>query len=415
MSHQQFTAEEYKLIGLYVLTHWGGTANFAETDSTKIADPQLLLQLRDILQSQYQDGITAIPEARLNSDDSFSGIFEDEVNPKLIKRFNFTISADDTIAYKLLNPADVENFTEELEFAAAAAKKKKKNCTKGINCGGSCIAATKTCRKAVDAGTKKKTAELRKKVKGGGAAGKTSKATSSSATEGASEITAFSVSTDKKLINTKALEWSKEVEEIRQISRYGRINEDIDSLQKTIKRIEETPDGELSNKEAILAKFKEKQQALIKEKNELESKLVKNRYRDVNSERLEASRAIAGGIVADKQSKKLGVFDDKGKLQAAAIYSNKKSHIYIEELATSPWNLIDDPRKVKGAGTRAIAQAILENKRSGGKGVVILYPLSDAEPFYAKLGFKPKNNSDEWELSAENAEKLLAKLGLNND
>ncbi len=178
---QQFTKEECKLIGLYVVTHFDAL-NFAESaDSKSITDPQLLLELRDILQTQYQDGISAIPEARLNADDSFSGVFEDEVSPKLIKRFKFTISADDTIAYKLLNAADVENFTEELEFATAATtKKKKKNCTKGTSCGIGCISATKTCRKAPDAGTKKKTAELRKKVSTG--VGKQEKKTSNGKT-----------------------------------------------------------------------------------------------------------------------------------------------------------------------------------------------------------------------------------------
>jgi hypothetical protein len=159
----QFTKEEYKFIGLYVLTHLG-TLNFAESgDSTKITDPQLLLELRDILQTQYQDGITAIPEAYLNADDSFSGIFEDEVSPKLIKRFKFAIAPNDEISYKLLNAADVENFAEELEFATATTKKKK-NCTKGVSCGIGCISTLKTCRKTPDALTKKKTAELRKKV-----------------------------------------------------------------------------------------------------------------------------------------------------------------------------------------------------------------------------------------------------------
>ncbi|PLZ11277.1 hypothetical protein [Fischerella thermalis] len=154
----QFTKEECKFIGLYVLTHWGSTLQFTESGSTKISDPQQLLELRDILQTQYQDGITAIPDAQLNSDGSFSGIFEDKVSSQLTKRFKFIIFANDIISYKLLNANDVENFGE-LEFAAVA--KKKKNCVKGISCGRTCIAATKVCRKAPDAETKKKLNKLR--------------------------------------------------------------------------------------------------------------------------------------------------------------------------------------------------------------------------------------------------------------
>ncbi|WP_143867204.1 hypothetical protein [Nostoc linckia] len=122
-----------------------------------------MLELRDILETQYQDGITAIPQAQLNEDDSFSGIFLDRVNSKLTKRFKFEIN-DDEISYSLVNPGDVGDFTEEgLDFA----QKKASNCTKGIACGGSCISAKKTCRKNADAPTKKKISQVRTKVKGG--------------------------------------------------------------------------------------------------------------------------------------------------------------------------------------------------------------------------------------------------------
>jgi hypothetical protein len=162
----QFSEQEYKFVGLFVTRLLCDKAlEFAENDSIKITDPDLLLELRDILETQYQDGITAISEARLNSDDSFSGIFEDKVSSKLIKRFKFGIAPDDEISYSLVNPDDVENFTEdELDFAA----KKASNCTKGIACGAGCISAKKTCRKTADPPTKKKIAEVKKKVKGGG-------------------------------------------------------------------------------------------------------------------------------------------------------------------------------------------------------------------------------------------------------
>ncbi|MCC5644772.1 hypothetical protein LC607_17870 [Nostoc sp. CHAB 5824] len=168
----QFTEQEYKLVGLYITRLLSDKLEFAENDSIKITDPQLLLELRDILETQYQDGLSAITEAQLGSDDSFSGIFEDKISSKLTKRFKFAIAGrraagiapDDEISYSLLNALEVANFTEDeqLDFAT----KKASNCTKGIACGGSCISAKKTCRKTADAGTKKKIAEVKKKALG---------------------------------------------------------------------------------------------------------------------------------------------------------------------------------------------------------------------------------------------------------
>ncbi|MBH8566733.1 hypothetical protein I8748_32055 [Nostoc sp. CENA67] len=178
----QFAEHEYKIVGLYVTRLLCDRAiEFAENDSTKITDPQLLLELRDILETQYQDGITAIPQAQLNANDSFSGIFEDRVDSKLTKRFKFAIAPDDEISYSLVNPSDVEEFADSLRSASHrasldfVAQKKASNCTKGIACGGSCISAKKTCRKNADAPTKKKIAQVRTKVKAEGSSSKPQK------------------------------------------------------------------------------------------------------------------------------------------------------------------------------------------------------------------------------------------------
>lgn len=134
---------------------------FAEAvEGTKITDPKLLLELRDILESLYQDGVTSIPQASMLADESFTGIFKDKVATGLTKRFSFTITSDDEISYELLNPDDVENFVEPVDFA----QKKAKNCTKGVACGGGCISANKTCRKNADPATKKKIAKVRQSL-----------------------------------------------------------------------------------------------------------------------------------------------------------------------------------------------------------------------------------------------------------
>lgn len=138
--------------------------DFAEPTPIKSVDD--LLALRDIIQGVYLDGISAIPEAYLDGE-NFVGIFEDEINNQLTKRFSFVLS-ESGIRYKLLNPNDVNNYDfAEVEFAASR-QKKKKNCTKGISCGDSCIAANKICRKGSGDIDKGKVTKLKKRVKGGG-------------------------------------------------------------------------------------------------------------------------------------------------------------------------------------------------------------------------------------------------------
>ncbi len=228
----QFSEQEYKFVGLFVTRLLCDKAiEFAETDSTKITDPQLLLELRDILETQYQDGITAIPQAQLNADDSFTGTFEDKVGSKLTKRFKFAIAPDDEISYSLLNPGDVEDFAEELDFAAT---KKASNCTKGIACGGSCISAKKTCRKNPDAGTKKKIAEVKKKVKGGG----DTKPPSTPKTGGSGDKINYKVnhSDHKELINLGQKFSQKYLKEIPPTPKLLKLQE---RLQKAEQEIEE--------------------------------------------------------------------------------------------------------------------------------------------------------------------------------
>lgn len=136
----QFSEHEYKFVGLFVTRLLCDKAiEFTEEEGkTQIKDKQSLLDLKRILESSYTDGITAIPEAYLDELGDIVGIFEDKVSPKLTKRLRFKIT-DSEIIYSLLNPSQVESFSESLEFVAA--NKKPKNCKKGISCGGACLRA----------------------------------------------------------------------------------------------------------------------------------------------------------------------------------------------------------------------------------------------------------------------------------
>ncbi|WP_016949787.1 DUF935 domain-containing protein [Anabaena sp. PCC 7108] len=140
-------------------------AVFSESSNVAVKDANSLLELKAIIETVYQDGISAIPEAYLDGD-NFVGVFEDRVGEQLVKRFNFTLS-ESGIEYKLINPGDVSNFSE-VEFAAPFKPKKKKNCVKGISCGSSCISPTKSCRKGGDAIPGDRVTALKKKL--GGAA-----------------------------------------------------------------------------------------------------------------------------------------------------------------------------------------------------------------------------------------------------
>jgi phage gp29-like protein len=133
---------------------------FAES-KIRVTDSEDLLEMKSIIESTYLDGITAIPEAYYNSDNGeFVGIFEDKLSPQVTKRYKFSFTAED-IAYKLVNPGDLVNFSEEsLDYAA-----KGKNCTKGTQCGESCISATKQCRKNLPPGAKNTAVKLEKKLK----------------------------------------------------------------------------------------------------------------------------------------------------------------------------------------------------------------------------------------------------------
>jgi hypothetical protein len=141
-------------------------AVFSESNKVAIKDANSLLELRAIIETVYQDGISAIPEAYLDGD-NFVGIFEDRVSEQLVKRFNFTLS-ESGIDYKLINPGDVSNFGE-VEFANAPVKKKK-NCVKGVSCGIGCISPAKACRKGGDAIPGDRVAALKQSVGGGSGA-----------------------------------------------------------------------------------------------------------------------------------------------------------------------------------------------------------------------------------------------------
>lgn len=106
--------------------------------------------------------------------------------------------------------------------------------------------------------------------------------------------------------------------------------------------------------------------------------------------------------------------DKNGVTQIMAAISIKEGNkrqspsLYVDALATAPWNVVgDDPKRVKGAGTAMMKALAEESIKRGMEGKIMLYPLDDAVPFYRKLGFSAPNASGDMTLTPKAAHKLL--------
>jgi hypothetical protein len=355
-------------------------ADFAESKN-RITDRATLLQLKAILETAYKDGISSIPEAYLHDDDSFSGIFVDQVTPKVSKRLSFEISSDGDIAYQIINPEALQNFTESdweeefLDFAGA----KPKQCKKGISCGNSCINKDKECHKNGTAATK---AATKKAVT-------TAKATNTTATP------------------------TKTVPPMTVVS--GRSPAGLEKIQDTLYEWEDAHNGKLGTEE--LADKKAHGKSITPE----EGALINNRW-------------IVNAMTTDDDFKKRAVKDSNGNIQAVATVKNRtkknddydieylsghkhEKHLEIEYLATSPYNLpgANAPNKVKGAGTRMIAEVVKESQKKGYGGRVRLVATPEAEKFYEKIGFKVIGTEPMgykvYELSPSDATNFIKNIG----
>lgn len=76
-------------------------------------------QAIEILSTTYKDGITAIADLKEAEDGSYYGVFEDEVDGSLTKRYAFKIVPGDTedddvdIQYRAMNQLDIKNYAAE--------------------------------------------------------------------------------------------------------------------------------------------------------------------------------------------------------------------------------------------------------------------------------------------------------------
>lgn len=153
-----------------------------------------------------------------------------------------------------------------------------------------------------------------------------------------------------------------------------------------------------------------------KELREANAKIKNSGYKKQDLEVLDDNIGISAEIasyVDNKKAKLIGVVDDTGKLQSSAKYHAEGGHIYVDYLATAPWNLTDDhPNKTKGAGAKALANLAKISVEQGYGGKLKLTPLDKAKPFYKHLGFEVDDRAiDGMKLSREAAQKLIEKYG----
>lgn len=136
----------------------------------------------------------------------------------------------------------------------------------------------------------------------------------------------------------------------------------------------------------------------------------------LNFDRISDNSLIVSWQTAElekKKTKSIGLVNSNGDLESLALWKRRKDSIYIDLLSTSPVNLDpNDPRRVKGAGTRAIAAVVKKSLELGKNGQVTLAALDGAVSFYEQLGFR-QQKSGYYKLDASAAKALLEKTDLN--
>jgi hypothetical protein len=106
--------------------------------------------------------------------------------------------------------------------------------------------------------------------------------------------------------------------------------------------------------------------------------------------RIEANARLISLIQSDAVSTPenfRGVRDTNGSLQAGAIVTDMDDYLYVDYMATAPWNITrDSPRAVRRAATMLMAQIVRESIDQGYGGQIIVDAVGTAD-FYRTMGF----------------------------
>lgn len=129
---------------------------------------------------------------------------------------------------------------------------------------------------------------------------------------------------------------------------------------------------------------------------------LRKRYKD--------NRDIAAAVIlnAAVQPENIrAVRDRDGNMQAAALIAPLEDRIYVDFIATAPWNVTGGtPTSVKGAGKALMAEIVRESIRLGHEGRIELEALPSARSFYTSIGFT-KSSGKDYILSPEAARRFL--------
>lgn len=106
-----------------------------------------------------------------------------------------------------------------------------------------------------------------------------------------------------------------------------------------------------------------------------------------------------------------GVKDEIGHLQAGAIVTAMDDHLYLDYIATAPWNLVEiSPKHIRGAAKSLVCSIARESFERGYNGRIIVDAAGSAG-FYQKMGFVETGegsiNIPEMVLTSEAAHKLI--------
>jgi hypothetical protein len=106
-----------------------------------------------------------------------------------------------------------------------------------------------------------------------------------------------------------------------------------------------------------------------------------------------------------------GVRDNFGNLQAGAIVTAIDDSLYLDYIATAPWNLIPTlPKYCQGAASSLIRSIVRESLERGYNGRIIV-DVTGSFGFYQKMGFvdtgRGSENIPEMVLTSAAAHKLI--------
>ncbi len=124
--------------------------SFADSGKQAVTDSKTLSLVQSGLQKSLGRRITLLAGVTKTDAGTFSGEFQQYVNPRLTKRFSFTFGENE-ISFKPLNPDDIERFSERDDEADFARTSKSGRAGKSLNCkveqcGGRCLRGGESCR-----------------------------------------------------------------------------------------------------------------------------------------------------------------------------------------------------------------------------------------------------------------------------